>query len=102
MSDTVGRSGDLGLVWHGANGTQRLGRLGVGLDLTGGIGVDAGEILVVALAGLESTVLGGIWGVVGTSDTVVNMLAEASSIRASGVADLEAEEVPTEEARMEG
>ena len=72
------------------------------MDLTTWIGVYAREILVVTLAGLESTVLGVIWGVVEASDAIVNMLAVASSIGASRVADLEAEEVPTEESRMEG
>ena len=72
------------------------------MDLTTWIGVYAREILVVTLAGLESTVLGVIWGVVEASDAIVNMLAVASSIGAGRVADLEAEEVPTEESRMEG
>lgn len=71
------------------------------MDLTSWIGVDAREVLVVTLAGLESTVLGVIWGIVEASDAIVNMLAVASSIGASRVADLEAEEVPTEESRME-
>jgi len=100
VSDTVGRSGDLGLVWHGADSTQRFRRLSVGLDLTTWIGVDAGVVLVVTLAGLESAVFGVVGGVVGTSNTIVNMLAEVSSIGASRVTGLEAEEVPTEEARV--
>jgi len=97
ITDTVGRSGDLGLVWHGANGTQRLGRLSIGLDLTGGIGVDAGEVLVITFAGLESTVLGAIWGVIGASDTIENMLAEISSVGARRVANFEAETVTAHE-----
>jgi len=102
MGDTIGRSGDLGLVWHGGDGTQRLRGLSVGLDLAAGIGVDAGEILVVALARLEGTVLGVIGGIVKTSDAVVDVFAVAGSVGASGIADLEAEEVCTEEARTEG
>ena len=102
VSDTVGGGGDLGLVRHSGDGTQRLGRLSVGLDLTAGIGVDAGVVLVVALARLEGAVLGVVRGVVGTSDTVVDMFAEVSGIGASRVAGLDAEEVSTEEARTEG
>jgi len=33
VSDAVGRGGDLGRVWDGADGTQRLRRLSVGLDI---------------------------------------------------------------------
>jgi len=97
VSDTVGGSGDLGLVWHGANCAQRLGRLSVGLDLTTRIGVDSGEVLVFTLAGLESTILGGIWGVEGASDTIVNMLAETSSVGAGRVASLKTETVAAHE-----
>ena len=102
MGDAVGRSGDLGLVWHGGDGTQRLGGLSVGLDLTAGIGVDAGEVLVVALARLEGAVLGVVGGIVSTSDTIEDVFAVASSVGASRVADLETEEVSTVEARTEG
>ena len=101
ISDTVGGGGDLGLVGHSGDGTQRLGRLSVGLDLTAGIGVDAGVVLVVALARLEGTVLGVVGGVVGASYAVIDMFAEVSSVGASRVADLDAEEVSTEEARTE-
>ena len=76
--------------------------MGVGLDLTGGISVDAGEVLVGTLAGLKSTVLGVVRSVVGTPDTVEDMFTVASSVGASRVAGLEAEEVPAEEADMEG
>ena len=101
MSNTVGRSGNLGLIWHGGDGTQRLGRLSVGLDLTGGISVDAGEVLVVTLAGLKSTVFGVVGGIVGASDAVVDMFTEMSSVGASRVANLEAEEISTEKAITE-
>jgi hypothetical protein len=89
------------LVRYGGDRTQRLGRLSVGLDLTAGVGVDAGEVLVVARASLEGPVLGVVRGVVGTSDTVEDVFAEVCSVGASGVADLEAEEVPTGEAGRE-
>jgi len=97
VGDTVGRCGDLGLVWHGGDGTQRLGRLTVGLDLTVGIGVDTGVVLVVTLARLEGTVLGVVGGIVSTSDTVVDVFTEVSSVGASGVTSLETESVTTHE-----
>ena len=71
--------------------------MSVSLDLTSWIGVDAREVLVFTLARLESTVLGVIWGVVGASDTIENMLAEASSVGASRVASLKTETVAAHE-----
>jgi len=97
VGDTVGRSGDFGLVRNGTDHTQRLRGLRVGLDLAVCIGVYAGEVLVVALATLECTVLGVVRGVVGASDTVVDMLAEVCSVGTSGVTNLEAENVTTHE-----
>ena len=76
--------------------------MGVGLDLTAGIGVDAREILICTLAGLKSAILGVVGSVVGTSDTVEDVFTVAGGVRASRVTGLEAEEVPTEEADMEG
>ena len=101
MGDAVGRSGDPGLVWHGGDGSQRLRRLLVSLGRAGGIGVDAGEVLVVTLARLEGTVSGVVGSIVGASDTVEDVFAEASSVGSSRVADLEAKEICTEEARTE-
>ena len=89
------------MVRYGGDRTQRLGRLSIGLDLTVGVGVDAGEVLVVARASLEGPVLGVVGGVVGTSDTIEDMFAEVGSVGTSGVADLKAEEVPTGEAGTE-
>jgi len=71
--------------------------LGVGLDLAGGISVDAGEVLVGTLAGLKSTVLGVVRSVIGTSDTVEDMLAVVGGIGASRVTDLETENVAAHE-----
>ena len=85
------------MVWHGGDGTQRLGGLSVGLDLASRIGVNAGEVLVVAIARLEGTVLGIVGGVVGASDTVEDVFAEASSVGTSRIASLEAESVTTHE-----
>ena len=71
--------------------------MSVGLDLTAGVGVDAREVLVVTLARLEGTVLGVVRGVVGTSDTVVDMLAVVSGVGASRVASLETENTAAHE-----
>lgn len=71
--------------------------MGVGLDLAGGISVDAGEVLVGTLAGLKSTVLGVVRSVIGTSDTVEDMLAVVGGIGASRVTDLETENVAAHE-----
>jgi len=97
VTDTVGRSGNLWCVWNGADGTQRLGRLSVGLDLAGGVGVDTGEVLVITLAGLECAVLGVVGSIVGASDTIEDMLAVVGSMGTGRVADLEAEDVTTHE-----
>ena len=102
VGNTVGRSGDLGLVRHGGDFAQRLRGLRVGLNVAAGVGVDAGVVLVVAVASLENTVLGVIRGIVSASDAVVDVFAEARGIRASRVASLEAEELTAEETRAKG
>lgn len=91
VGDAVGRSGNLWCVWNGADGTQRLGRLSVGLDLSGGVGVDTGEVLVVTLARFECSVLGVVGSIVSASDTIEDMLAVVGSIGTGRVAGLEAE-----------
>jgi hypothetical protein len=53
--------------------------------------------LIGTVASLESTVLGVVGGVVGTSDTVEDMLTVVSSVGTGGVANLEAEDVATHE-----
>jgi len=95
VSDAVGGGGDLGLVRHGGNGTQRLSGLSVGLDLAAGIGVNAGEVLVVSSASLEDTSLSIVGGVVGASDTIVDMLTVVGGVGTGGVANLEAENATT-------
>jgi hypothetical protein len=67
------------------------------LDLTVGVGVDTGEVLVGALASLEGPVLSIVGGVVGASDTVVDVLAVVCSMSASRVANLETENVAAHE-----
>lgn len=97
VSDTVGRSGNLWCVWNGADGTQRLGRLSVGLDLAGGVGVDTWEVLVVTLARLKRAVLGVVGSIVGASDTIEDMLAVVGSMCTCRVAGLETEGATTHE-----
>jgi len=53
--------------------------------------------LISTVASLESTVLGVIGGVVGTSDTVEDMLTVVGSVGTGGVANLEAEDAATHE-----
>jgi len=88
--------GDAGLVGHGGDDAERLGWLGVGDDGTVGC-VYAREVLVIALAGLKGTVLSIVGCVVGTADTVVDVLAVVGSVGASRVTCFEAEEVATHE-----
>ena len=97
VADAVGRSGDLGLVRDGADRTQRLRRLRVGLDFAAWIGVYAGEVLVVTLARFERAILGVVGCVVGASNTVVNMLTVVGSVGTSRVTDLEAENATAHE-----
>lgn len=63
------------------------------MDLSSRIGVDAGEVLVVAFARLKRAVPGVVWRIVGTSNTVEDVLAEVPGVGASGVTGLEAKEV---------
>ena len=55
---------------------EALGGLGVSQGGARSIGVDTGEILIIAKAGFKSAVLRFVGGVVGTADTVVDVLAE--------------------------
>jgi len=102
VGDAVRRSGNPCRVWDAGDGTQRLGGLAVGLGLTICVSVGARVVLVFALTGLEGTILGPVWGIVGTSDAVVDVFTEAGSVGTSRVAGLDAEEVSTKEAREEG
>ena len=88
------------MVRYSGDGTERLRRLSVGLDLSSWICVDAGEVLVVALARLKRAVLGVVWRIVCTSNTVVDVLAEVTGVGASRIAGLEAKEVSAIEARI--
>ena len=97
VGDTVGRCGHAGGVRDGGDGAERFSGLSVGHDLAI-LGVSSGEILVLALAGLEGAVLSVAGGVVVAADTVVDVLAEVGGVRAVGVAGLEAELVSTDEA----
>ena len=97
IGDAVGRGGDLGLVRDRTDRAQRLSRLSVGLDHPACIGVNSWEVLVCTLARLECTILGGVGGVVGASNTVVNVLAVVGSVRTSWVTNLEAENATAHE-----
>jgi len=65
--------------------------------LTGGIGVNTGEVLVITSAGLEGTILSAVGGVEGAPDTVVDVFTEASSIGTGRIASLETESVTAHE-----
>ena len=93
----VAARGDASDVWHGGDGTEGFRRLGVGDDLAVG-GVDTGEVGVFGVAGFENLVLGGVGGVEGASDTVVDVLAVVGGIGTGGVTCFEAEGVGSEEA----
>jgi len=70
--------------------------LGVSHNLAVG-GINTGEVLVLALARDEGSVLSSVGCVVGAADTVVDVLAELGSIRTGGVANLETELTATHE-----
>ena len=70
--------------------------MSIGCDFAVGR-VDTREVLVIALARFEDPVLGVIGCIVGTTDTVVNVLAELGGVRAGRVAGLEAELVAAHE-----
>lgn len=60
--------------------------------------IHAGEVLVVAVAGLEDLVARGVGRVVVAPDAVVDVLAEVRRVRAGGVARFQAEAVRADEA----
>ena len=77
---------------------EALRGLGVSQGGTRSIGVDTGEILIIAKAGFESAVLSVVGGIVGAADTVVDVLAEVGGIGVGWVAGFEAECVGAHEA----
>jgi len=80
-----------------ADGSEGFGGLAESLDGSIGVGVHAWEVLVFAEAGLERPVLGVVGGVVGASDAIEDVLAEAGGVGPGGVTCFEAEEVATHE-----
>ncbi len=98
MRNTVRGSGNTGSVRDGGDGTEGFGRWGISDDGTVG-SVDTDGVLVLAFARFECTVLSVVGCIVGTADTIVDVLAELGSVRAFRVADFEAEGVTTHEAR---
>lgn len=63
------------MVGHGLDGTEGLGRLRVGHDLTVE-GVDTGGILVLTIADLEHSRVGDHGAVVHDTNTIIDVLAE--------------------------
>ena len=72
--------------------------MSVGLDGAGSVGVDTRGVLALTLAILECAVLNRGGAVVGDTDTVINVLAEAGGVGSGRVTDLEAELVAAHEA----
>jgi hypothetical protein len=60
-------------------------------------GICAWEILVLTLARNEDLVLGGVGGIVGATNTIVDVFAEVSGVGLGGVTKLEAEGVGAKE-----
>lgn len=96
MGDTLAGGGDTGSP--GEDGCCAFTGLLVGGDLAVGVGVDTGEVLVLALARLECTVLGVVGGIECATDTIVDVLTELGSVGAVLVAGLDAELVGSHEA----
>jgi hypothetical protein len=92
--------GDLGLVGHRRDGTERLGRLSVRLNFAI-LSVDTGEVLVVALAVLKDAINSVVGDVVVASDTIEDVFAIVSSVGFGLIASLEAELVTTDEAKRQ-
>jgi len=74
LRDAVRGGGDTGGIGDRGDGTERFGRLGISDDGTVG-GVDTDGVLAITLARFESSVLSVVGGVVGTADTVIDVLA---------------------------
>jgi hypothetical protein len=73
--------------------------LGVGHNLAVD-GVDTGEVLVLTLAGFESSILGVIGGVVGTPNTVQPVLAVFRVIGFGRITSLQTKGITTHEAKI--
>lgn len=95
--DALRRGWDTSDVGDLVDGTESLGRLLVDDVIASGILVVAGEVLTVALAGLEGTVNVSSGSVVGATDTIVDMFTELGGVGASRVASLETEGVSSHE-----
>jgi hypothetical protein len=82
---------DSGSVGNSGDGAERLVGLSVGLNDTGGIGIDSREVLVVTIAAQENTINVGGGGIVLAANAIENVFAVVCSIRFGGIASLEAE-----------
>jgi hypothetical protein len=85
-----------GLIGHGGDGSKRFRRLGVGHRFAVA-GVNTWKVLVLALAGLEYTVLGVTGDIVGATDTIINVFTIVSSVGTSRIASFDAELAATHE-----
>lgn len=97
MADAVGGGGDTRFIRDRRDGAEGLGRLGIG---KGGAacGVDTREVLVLALASLEGSVLGIVRGIVLATNTIINVLAVVGGVGSLGITDFEAEGITAHEA----
>ena len=98
VGHAVGRRGDGRGEGDRGDRAERLWGLGVGDGLAVGR-VDTDEVLVVGVAHLEDVVLGLVGADVGDTDTVKTVVAVAAGVGVLGVADLEARQVGTNEAK---
>lgn len=78
------------------DGTKGLGWLSVGTDGTVQC-VNTWEVTVFSTAGFKYLVFSSVGSVIGTADTVIDMLAEICGVCTSGVASFQAECITTYE-----
>lgn len=98
VGDTVGRRGDASGVWHARDGAERLSWLTVGDRLAVG-GVHTDEVLVLGVAHLEDVVLRLVGANVFNANTIETVVAVVGCVGVLGIANLEARDVITDEAR---
>jgi len=91
------RGGDSGGVWHGGDGSERLGGLLEARGQAISTSVDTREVLVVTKARLENTILVSSWGIVVAANTVKDVVTELGGVGVGLVASLEAENVRAHE-----
>lgn len=85
------------MIGHGADSPQLFRRLSVGLNSARCIRIDTREILIVTLARGKGTILGVVGSIVGTTDTIEDVLAVVCGVRASRVTSLDTESIASHE-----